>query len=59
MMTYYKFLVIGDEILKGQVKDTNSYYMCNLLYKCGIKMKKVSGEKFNLLQQLYITRYIL
>lgn len=50
MMTYYKFLVIGDEILKGQVKDTNSYYMCNLLYKCGIKMKKVSGEKFNLQQ---------
>lgn len=35
-------IVIGDEILKAQVKDTNSYYMCNLLYKCGIKVKKIS-----------------
>jgi len=35
-------IVIGDEILKAQVKDTNSYYICNLLYKCGIKVKKIS-----------------
>lgn len=35
------FLVIGDEILKAQVKDTNSYYMCSRLYKCGIQVKKV------------------
>jgi len=38
------FLVIGDEILKAQVKDTNSYYMCNQLYKCGIRVKKVSNN---------------
>ncbi|XP_032678874.1 FAD synthase-like isoform X2 [Odontomachus brunneus] len=35
-------IVIGDEILKAQVRDTNSYYMCSLLYKCGIKVKKIS-----------------
>ncbi|XP_071651115.1 FAD synthase isoform X3 [Temnothorax longispinosus] len=35
-------IVIGDEILKAQVKDTNSHYICNLLYKCGIKVKKIS-----------------
>ncbi|KAL6254951.1 hypothetical protein P5V15_014293 [Pogonomyrmex californicus] len=35
-------IVIGNEILKAQVKDTNSYYVCNLLYKCGIKVKKIS-----------------
>ncbi|XP_011347854.2 FAD synthase isoform X1 [Ooceraea biroi] len=37
-----RIIVIGDEILKAQVKDTNSYYMCNLLYKCGIRVKKIS-----------------
>ncbi|XP_011879198.1 PREDICTED: FAD synthase-like [Vollenhovia emeryi] len=35
-------IVIGDEILKAQVKDTNSCYICNLLYKCGIKVRKIS-----------------
>lgn len=35
-------IVIGDEILKAQVKDTNSYYMCSRLYKCGIQVKKIS-----------------
>ncbi|XP_077275442.1 FAD synthase isoform X1 [Temnothorax americanus] len=35
-------IVIGDEILKAQVKDTNSHYICNLLYKCGIQVKKIS-----------------
>ncbi|KAL0111642.1 hypothetical protein PUN28_013079 [Cardiocondyla obscurior] len=35
-------IVIGDEILKAQVRDTNSYYISNLLYKCGIQVKKIS-----------------
>ncbi|EFN82881.1 FAD synthetase [Harpegnathos saltator] len=35
-------IVIGDEILKAQVRDTNSYHMCGLLYKCGVKVKKIS-----------------
>lgn len=39
----YIFLVIGDEILKAQVRDTNSYHMCSLLYKCGVKVKKVNS----------------
>ncbi|KAL0111640.1 hypothetical protein PUN28_013079 [Cardiocondyla obscurior] len=41
-MYIYEFLVIGDEILKAQVRDTNSYYISNLLYKCGIQVKKIS-----------------
>lgn len=35
-------LIIGDEILKAQVKDTNSHFISNLLYKCGVKVKKIS-----------------
>ncbi|XP_023290065.1 FAD synthase isoform X2 [Orussus abietinus] len=35
-------IVIGDEILKAQVKDTNSAFMCKLLYDCGVKVKKIS-----------------
>ncbi|XP_076167164.1 FAD synthase [Ptiloglossa arizonensis] len=35
-------IVVGDEILKAQVKDTNSFYACNLLYKHGIKVHKIS-----------------
>lgn len=34
--------VIGDEILKAQVRDTNSHYICTLLYRCGVKAKKIS-----------------
>ncbi|XP_020295735.1 FAD synthase-like isoform X2 [Pseudomyrmex gracilis] len=37
-----RIIVIGNEILKAQVKDTNSYYMSDLLYKCGIVVKKIS-----------------
>ncbi|XP_043269556.1 FAD synthase-like [Venturia canescens] len=35
-------IIIGDEILKAQVKDTNSSFMCRLLYECGVKVKKIS-----------------
>ncbi|XP_074102839.1 FAD synthase isoform X2 [Cotesia typhae] len=35
-------IIIGDEILKAQVKDTNSYFMCSLLYEHGVKVEKVS-----------------
>ncbi|CAK9828810.1 FAD synthase [Anthophora retusa] len=35
-------IVIGDEILKAQVKDTNSTYACKLLYEHGIKVEKIS-----------------
>lgn len=36
------FIVIGDEILKGQVKDTNSFYATKLLYEHGVKVQKIS-----------------
>lgn len=35
-------IIIGNEILRAQVKDTNSYFVCDLLYKCGVKVKKIS-----------------
>lgn len=35
-------IVIGDEILKAQVKDINSNHICSLLYNCGVKVKKIS-----------------
>ncbi|XP_063975038.1 FAD synthase-like [Diachasmimorpha longicaudata] len=35
-------IIIGDEILKAQVKDTNSFFMCSLLWECGIKVEKIS-----------------
>ncbi|CAL7941569.1 unnamed protein product [Xylocopa violacea] len=34
-------IVIGDEILKAQVKDVNCYYACKLLYKHGVKVQKI------------------
>ncbi|XP_078046160.1 FAD synthase [Augochlora pura] len=34
-------LVVGDEILKAQVKDTNSFYASNLLYKHGVRVQKI------------------
>lgn len=41
------FAVIGDEILKAQVRDTNSYFMCSLLYEYGVKVEKVSSINKN------------
>ncbi|XP_017760380.1 PREDICTED: FAD synthase-like [Eufriesea mexicana] len=35
-------IVIGNEILKAQVKDTNCSYACNLLYKHGVKVQKIA-----------------
>ncbi|XP_023718759.1 FAD synthase isoform X2 [Cryptotermes secundus] len=35
-------IVIGDEILKGQVHDTNSYFIAGSLYKLGLKVGKIS-----------------
>ncbi|XP_011497180.1 PREDICTED: FAD synthase-like, partial [Ceratosolen solmsi marchali] len=35
-------LVIGNEILRAQVTDTNSNFICKHLYRCGVKVKKIS-----------------
>ncbi|KAK2584203.1 hypothetical protein KPH14_006624 [Odynerus spinipes] len=35
-------IIIGNEILKARVKDTNSHYACSLLYNCGVKVEKIS-----------------
>lgn len=41
-------IVIGDEILKAQVKDTNCFYACKLLYKHGVKVQKIAIVRDNL-----------
>ena len=33
--------VVGDEILKGHVQDTNSHYLCHELWLLGVKVCKV------------------
>lgn len=35
------FLVIGDEILRGQIQDTNSQYLTQEIRKMGVLVKKV------------------
>ena len=35
-------IIIGDEILKGHTKDTNSYFLLKKLWSLGIKVGKVS-----------------
>ena len=34
--------MIGDEILKGQVQDTNTHYLTKQLYQKGIRVGRVS-----------------
>lgn len=33
--------VIGDELLKGHVQDTNSHYLCQELWGLGVKVGRV------------------
>lgn len=40
-INFFFFLVIGDEILKGQTTDTNSHFLCKHLFTLGVKVKKV------------------
>lgn len=42
---YYliNFVVIGDEILKGQIQDVNSYYFVQQLWELGIQVCKVTS----------------
>uniref|UniRef100_A0A8B9QDY4 FAD synthase n=1 Tax=Apteryx owenii TaxID=8824 RepID=A0A8B9QDY4_APTOW len=35
-------IVIGDEILKGQTRDTNSFFMCQRLRALGVRVARVS-----------------
>ena len=35
--------VIGDEILKGQVADTNTHFITRHLFAWGVKVKKVTS----------------
>ena len=34
-------IIIGDEILKGQTQDTNTYFLATNLKSCGIQLKRV------------------
>lgn len=33
--------MIGDELLKGHVQDTNSHYLCKELWELGLKVGKI------------------
>lgn len=41
IMLFVCLPVIGDEILKGHVQDTNSYFLCQELWKLGVKVTKI------------------
>ena len=46
--------VIGDEILKGHVHDTNSHFLCKRLFSLGVKVTKVRS----MWVQLSLYRYL-
>lgn len=35
-------IIIGDEVLKGQILDLNTHYLCKEFYSLGVKVAKVS-----------------
>jgi FAD synthetase len=35
-------IIIGDEILKGQIQDDNTVFLAKELHSCGIKLDRVS-----------------
>lgn len=42
MLIKENYLVIGDEILRGDVIDTNSSHITRKLHKLGVNVRKVS-----------------
>ena len=42
-----RFVVIGDEILKGQFQDVNSYYFAQQLWELGIQVCKVTLHHYD------------
>ena len=53
ILLYNFFSVIGDEILKGQVQDTNSYFMCQRLFSLGAKVKMVNIDEIIVILNLF------
>lgn len=47
------FLVIGDEILKGQVTDTNSSFLAKEFRQLGLLLKKVTTIYFYLNNKIF------
>jgi len=45
-------IIIGDEILKGQVQDTNTKFLTEQLYDLGVKVERISviPDKVNFLK---------
>ena len=35
-------IIIGDDILKGQVQDTNTKFLTEQLYDLGVKVERIS-----------------
>ncbi|XP_067947706.1 FAD synthase-like [Watersipora subatra] len=45
-------IIIGNELVKGQVQDSNSFYMCQRLHKKGVQVKTVVmvPDDFNMIE---------